>query len=78
MIRGMEVAEIIQFPVWMIPFPVLKINFEVLGRYGKDVVKEVFDRGLEVGEIIPFPVWMIPFPVWKSILISSEKMGNTL
>ena len=42
-------GEIIPFPVWIIPIPVLKIYFE----------------GLKVGEIIPFPVWIIPFPVLK-------------
>ena len=33
--------EIIPFPVWIIAFPVLKINVEFLGRYGNDVEKEV-------------------------------------
>ena len=35
-------GEINPFPVWIIPFPVLKINFEFLDRYGEDVVKEGF------------------------------------
>jgi len=49
----------------IIPFPVLKINFENIGTNKKYVVKEVFFiRSLEVGEIIPFPVWRIPFPDW--------------
>ena len=43
MIRGQEVGEIIQFPLWIILFPVSKINFEFLGRYEEDVVKEVFE-----------------------------------
>ena len=34
-------GEIIIFPVWINPFPVLKINFELLGRYEEDFVKEV-------------------------------------
>ena len=42
MIRGPEVGEIIKFPVWIIPFPVLKINFELLGMNEKHFVKEVF------------------------------------
>ena len=37
-------GEIIPFHIWIIPFPVLKINFEFLGRYGEDVIKEVFDQ----------------------------------
>ena len=35
----------------MIPFPVLKIKFEI--------------KDLKVGEIIPIPVWIITFPVSK-------------
>ena len=94
MIRGLEagkiipflVGEIIPFPVGMIPFPVLKINSELLGSNEKYFVKEVFwdqmkifckrtflIRGLEVGEIIPFPVWIIPFPVLK---INFETLGT--
>ena len=42
MIRGQEVGEIIPFPVWIIPFPVLKIDFEPFGSYENDVEKEVF------------------------------------
>ena len=58
----------------MIPFPVLKINFETFGSNEKYVVKEVFFiGGLEVGEIIPFPVWIIPFPVLK---INFESLGT--
>ena len=34
-----------------------KINFDFLGRYGKNVVKEVFRS--------EFPVWIIPFPDLK-------------
>ena len=41
-IRGMEVGEIIPFPVWIISFPVLKIDFEPLGSNVKHFVKEVF------------------------------------
>ena len=36
--------EIITFPVWSISFPVLKTNFESLGKYGEDIVKEFFDQ----------------------------------
>ena len=35
-------GKIVPFPVWVIPFPVLKTNFEFLGLYGKNVEKEVF------------------------------------
>ena len=38
----MEVREIIPFPLWIVPFPVLKINFEPLGSNVKHFVKEVF------------------------------------
>ena len=41
MIRGQEVKEIIPFPVWIIPFLVLKINFELLG-VNRDTLEEVF------------------------------------
>ena len=34
--------EIIPFPVWIIPFPFMKINFETFGSNEKYVVKEVF------------------------------------
>ena len=29
--------EIVPFPVWIIPFPVLKMNFELLGSIEKSV-----------------------------------------
>ena len=35
-------GEIIQFPIWINPFPVLKINFKLLGENEKHFVKEVF------------------------------------
>ena len=35
-------GEIIPFPVWIFPFPVLEINFETLGTYEKHYIKEVF------------------------------------
>ena len=35
-------GEIIPYPVWIIPFPVLKINFEPLGTYEKHFIKEDF------------------------------------
>ena len=35
-------GEIIPFPVWIIPFPVLTINIEFLGKYGAYAVEEVF------------------------------------
>ena len=39
--RGLEVGEIIPFPVWIIPFFVLKIDFEPPGTDEKYFVKEV-------------------------------------
>ena len=67
-------GKIIPFPVWIIPFTVLKINFELLGSIKKHSVKQgFFIRDLEVGEIIPFPVWIIPFPVLK---INFENFGT--
>ena len=41
LIRGLEVGEIIPFPVWIIPFPVLKTKFETLGTNEKYFIKEV-------------------------------------
>ena len=38
----MEVGDIFPFLVLIIPFPVLKINFEPLGSYENDVEKEDF------------------------------------
>ena len=38
-------GEMIPFPVWIIPFPVLKILFIILGKNGEDVVNEVFSKG---------------------------------
>ena len=35
LIRGLEVGEIIPFPVWIIPFPDLKINFGLLDKNKK-------------------------------------------
>ena len=32
-------GEIIPFPVWMIPLPVLKINYELLGENDRHSVK---------------------------------------
>ena len=37
----MEVGKIIPFPVWMISFFVLKINFEFFGRYGELVLRKL-------------------------------------
>ena len=55
-------GKIIPFSVWIIPFPVLKIYFELFGNYEVDVLKEVvLIRGLEVEEIIPIPILKINF-----------------
>ena len=42
LIRGQEAGKITPFPVWMIPIPVLKVDFEPLKSYENDVEKEVF------------------------------------
>ena len=39
LIRCLEVGDIIPFPVWIIPFSILKINFESLGTNEKHFVK---------------------------------------
>ena len=43
MIGGLEIGEIIPFPVWIIPVPVSKIDFKPLGSNENYSVKEVFD-----------------------------------
>ena len=42
LIRGRGVGKIIPFPVWIIPFPILKINSEFFGLNEKHFVEEVF------------------------------------
>ena len=42
LLRGQEMVEIIPFPVWRIPFPVLKNKFEPFGSNEKLFGKEVF------------------------------------
>ena len=37
-------GEIIPFAIWVIPFPVLKINFQFLDNNEKHFVKEFFDQ----------------------------------
>ena len=44
----------IPFPIWINPFPFLKINFEILGENEIHLVKEV-------GEMIIFPVLKIDY-----------------
>ena len=52
-------GEKIPFPVWVISFPVLKIDFEFLGK----ICTRIFlFRG--VGDIIRCPIWIIPFLVF--------------
>ena len=63
----------IPFPVWMIPFLVLKINFETLGTNEKHLVKDILSSEAWKGcKISQFPVWTIPFPVSK---INVEPLG---
>ena len=61
--QTLRVVKIIPFPVWIIPYPVLKIKFEPLGPNENSMKKKFLIRVLEVGEIIPFPVWIISYPV---------------
>ena len=69
-------GEIIPFSVWIILFPVLKINFQPLGSNKKHLKKRsFFIRGLDVREMISFPVWMIPFPVLK---IDFDPLGSNV
>ena len=37
--RGPEVGDKIPFPVWINPFPILKINYEFLGENKRHFVK---------------------------------------
>ena len=69
-------GEIILYPVWTIPFsvlkipgPVLKINFEFFGTYKNSFVKEIILTRPGSGKIIPFPVL-------KTILKSLEQIKN--
>ena len=41
-IRDLELGEMIPYPVWIIQFSVLNINFELLGENEKHFVKEIF------------------------------------
>jgi len=43
LIRSLEVRGMIPFPVWIIPFPVSKVNFKPLGLNEKHSVKEIFN-----------------------------------
>ena len=63
---GLEVGEIIQFPV-------LKINCVLLRVY-EECNTCFLIRGLEVEEIIPYPVWIIPFPVLNSLFNMGKMM----
>ena len=67
-------GEIIPFPVWIIPFPVLKMHFILLGKKCETSCKRSFlIEGPELGEIIPFPVWMIPLPFNYELLGENER-----
>ena len=63
-------AGIIPNSVLMIPFPVLKIKFELFEKHF--VKKKFFDwRTGRGGKIIPFFVWMTSFSIlvkWRNIL----------
>ena len=51
-IRGLIIGEMIPFPVWIIPFDVLTINFELLGKKETHFVKEMQQRRDRQGEKI--------------------------
>ena len=42
LIGGLEIGEIIPFPVWITPFPVFKTRFELVSKIKKHNEKEVF------------------------------------
>ena len=50
----MEEGEIIPFPVWINPLPVLEINLNLLVN-----MRNILIRGLEVRERVPFPFRII-------------------
>ena len=56
LIRGLEVSEIFPFPVRIIPFPVLKINFETFGSKEKHFVLGLAGTGAELGKINSKPL----------------------
>ena len=58
--------------VWVIPFPVLKNNLELLKSNEKHFIKEVFDQRPGSGRKNSIIVWIIPFPVLK---INFETLG---
>ena len=70
------VGEIISFPVWIILFPVLKINFKLLAKNMKHLVKDFFWLEAWKWKSIPFPVWIISFSVLKINLKSLRKIWN--
>ena len=43
-IRGLEVGEMIKFSAWVMPYPVMEINFELLSKNEKHFVHEIFDQ----------------------------------
>ena len=69
----MEVRDIILFPVWIIPFPVLGIDFETHGTNKKDFVKEVFYLRPRSGSNNSISCLIIPFPVLKT---NFEPLGS--
>ena len=71
-------GEIILFPVWVFPFPVLKINLNPLDQMRNIYKRSFLIKGLKVGEIILFPVWIFPFPVLKINLNPLDQMRNIL
>ena len=61
LIKGLKLGELILFPVWIFPFPVLKIDLNPLDQMRNIYKRSFFNKGLKVGEIILFPVWVFPF-----------------
>ena len=67
LIQGLEIGEIIPFPVYIISFPVYKAGFGPLSKDGNNFVKEIiWSDAWKIGAIIPFPVWIIYFPICKT------------
>ena len=79
LIRGLEIGEIIPFPVQIISFPVCKTGFGLLRKNGTYSVEEVIWSEVWRYDKIPFPFCLIPFPVCKTgfgLLIKNSKQAG--
>ena len=61
-IRGLEVGEMIPFPVWIIPFPFFENLFWTPWiKWETSYKRTLLIKGVEVEKTILYPVWIIPF-----------------